>query len=78
MASFLRRASTRSVTRLGAKFEPLYLDMLRSGSTKDVVELLAPFGLDPMNETFWADGINASLGKWIEQAEELSRGMGVM
>src|SRR5712692_9572228 len=25
--------------RLGAKFEPLYLELLRSGSTKDVVEL---------------------------------------
>src|SRR2546430_13641274 len=29
-----------------AKFEPLYLELLRSGSTKDVVELLAPFSLD--------------------------------
>ena len=48
--------------RLGAKFEPLYLDLLRSGSTKNVVELLAPFGLDPMSEAFWDDGIKTSLG----------------
>lgn len=64
--------------RLGAKFEPLYLDLLRSGATKDVVELLSPFDLNPMDETFWAEGIRGSLGSLLEQAEELSRGMGVM
>ena len=64
--------------RLGAKFEPLYLDLLRSGATKDVVELLAPFGLDARNEAFWKDGIAVSLGGLIEEAEELSRGMGVI
>jgi oligoendopeptidase F len=64
--------------RLGAKFEPLYLDLLRSGSTKNVTELLAPFSLDPMSEEFWADGIHASLGKSIAEAEELSQAMGVI
>src|ERR1700686_1589995 len=64
--------------RLGAKFEPLYLDLLRSGATKDVVELLAPFGLDARNEAFWKDGITVSLGALIEEAEELSRAMGVI
>jgi len=64
--------------RLGAKFEPLYLDLLRSGSTKDVVELLAPFGLDARNEAFWMDGITVSLGALIEEAEQLSREMGVI
>jgi len=64
--------------RLGAKFEPLYLDLLRSGSTKDVVELLAPFGLDARNEAFWNDGITVSLGALIEEAEQLSRDMGVI
>ena len=64
-------------TRLGEKFEPLYLDLLRSGSTKDVVELLAPFGLDPMSEGFWAHGIKTSLEAQIEEAEELSRAIGV-
>jgi oligoendopeptidase F len=64
--------------RLGAKFEPLYLDLLRSGSTKNVTELLAPFSLNPLSEKFWADGIHASLGKSIEEAEELSRAMGVI
>jgi oligoendopeptidase F len=64
--------------RLGAKFEPLYLDLLRSGATKDVVELLAPFGLDARNEAFWKDGIMVSLGALIEEAEQLSRAMGVI
>jgi oligoendopeptidase F len=64
--------------RLGPKFEPLYLDLLRSGSTKDVVELLAPFGLDARNEAFWKDGITVSLGALIEEAEQLSREMGVI
>jgi oligoendopeptidase F len=58
--------------RLGAKFEPLYLDLLRSGSTKDVVELLAPFGLDARSDAFWNDGIKVSLGALIEEAEQLS------
>jgi len=61
--------------RLGAKFEPLYLDLLRSGSSKDVVELLAPFGLNPMSETFWAEGIRGSLGALLQEAEQLSEGV---
>ncbi|MEK7120279.1 MAG: M3 family metallopeptidase, partial [Patescibacteria group bacterium] len=63
--------------KMGKRFEPLYLDMLRSGSTKNVVELLKPFGLDPTNEHFWIDGITAGLGAMIEEAEELSRKMGI-
>jgi oligoendopeptidase F len=64
--------------RLGPKFEPLYLELLRSGATKDVAELLAPFGLDARNEAFWKDGITVSLGALIEEAEQLSRDMGVI
>jgi oligoendopeptidase F len=64
--------------RLGAKFEPLYLDLLRSGATKDVVELLAPFDLDARNEAFWKNGITVSLGALLEEAEQLSRAMGVI
>jgi oligoendopeptidase F len=64
--------------RLGAKFEPLYLDLLRSGATKDVVELLEPFGLDARNEAFWKDGITVSLGALIDEAELLSHAMGVI
>ena len=56
---------------LGDRFEPLYLDMLRAGGTKDATALLAPFGLDPARESFWADGINAGLGMMIAEAEAL-------
>jgi oligoendopeptidase F len=63
--------------RLGSKFETLYLDLLRSGSTKNVVELLAPFDLDPRSEAFWREGIKGSLGALIEEAEEMSRDLGV-
>jgi oligoendopeptidase F len=58
--------------RLESKFETLYLELLRSGSTKNVVELLAPFDLDPRSETFWTEGINGSLGALIHEAEEMS------
>lgn len=61
----------------GDRFEPLYLELLSSGGTKNVVELLDPFGLDPTSPTFWKDGIDAGLGTLLREAEELSRDMGV-
>ncbi len=64
--------------RLGEKFEPLYLDMLRAGGTKNVTELLAPFSLDPANPQFWVEGIQISMGKMIDEAEKLSREIGVV
>ena len=63
---------------MGNRFEPLYLDLLRSGSTKNVVDLLKPFGLDPTDKQFWIDGINNGMGKLIKEAEELSRTIGVV
>ncbi len=61
---------------LGEKFEPLYLDLLRAGATKDVMALTKPFGLDPSHEAFWADGIRGTLGKMIEEAEALYTKLG--
>lgn len=63
--------------KLGDRFEPLYLDLLRAGGTKDVVELLQPFGLDPRDETFWTAGIEQGMGRLIAEAEALSHSMGV-
>jgi len=57
---------------LGGRFEPLYLDLLRSGATKDVIELLQPFGLDATKETFWAEGIRVGLETMISEAEDLA------
>src|SRR5581483_8287510 len=64
--------------RLGSRFEPLYLDLLRSGATKNVVELLEPFGLDARDEKFWSAGITGSMGALIEDAEEMSRALGLV
>ena len=58
--------------RLGSRFEPSYIELLRSGATRNVVELLEPFGLDPTKESFWADGITGSLGTMIDEAERLA------
>ena len=58
--------------RLGSSFEPLYLDLLRSGATKDVVEFLQPFGLNPAEGSFWAEGIRGSLETMIVEAENLA------
>lgn len=56
---------------VGARFEPLYLDLLRAGGTKDAVGLMAPFGLSPHGREFWEKGLEASFGAWIEEAERL-------
>lgn len=56
----------------GRDFEPLYLDLLKAGSTKDAVELLKPFDLNPEDPLFWSRGIRSSLGKWLDEAEKLS------
>ncbi len=56
---------------LGARFEPLYLELLRAGATKSAVELMAPFGLNPNEASFWERGMEASLGVWLTEAERL-------
>lgn len=56
----------------GARFEPLYLDLLRAGGTKGAVELMKPFGLDPADPDFWKAGLETSLGRIIEEAEALA------
>lgn len=61
---------------LGDRFEPLYLDLLSSGSTKDPVQLLAPFGLDPTDPAFWTAGIEVGMGAMLAEAEELSKTLG--
>ncbi len=57
--------------RFGDRFEPLYLDLLRSGSTRNIVQLLAPFELDPAKKDFWENGINVSLATMVQEAEDL-------
>ncbi len=63
--------------RFAGEFEPMYVDLLRAGSTKDAVALMEPFGLDPRSAEFWRGGISASITRWLDEAEEISRAMGV-
>lgn len=60
----------------GERFEPLYLDMLRAGGTKNVRELFAPFGLNPEHPDFWKQGIEAGLGALVKEAEQLAKELG--
>jgi oligoendopeptidase F len=62
---------------LGDRFEPLYLDLLSSGETRDVLQLMQPFGFDPRTEEFWRAGIDVSLGALVAEAERLSAELGV-
>ena len=58
-------------------FEKLYLEMLKSGSTKNATELMKPFGLDPTKSDFWERGINISIKKWLDEAESLMKDLGI-
>lgn len=59
----------------GADFEPMYLDLLRAGGTRNAVELMVPFGLDPRDPAFWQRGIASSITSWLDEAETLSARM---
>lgn len=56
----------------GDEFEPLYLELLRKGGSEGIVDLMAPFGLDPKDPEFWTKGIDAALGDLLAQAEALA------
>ena len=72
---------TQSLFAVKAKnpkeFEKLYIKMLESGSTKNAVELMAPFGLDPRKENFWRQGIDVSIKKWLDEAEKIMTELGL-
>jgi oligoendopeptidase F len=63
---------------LGGRFEGMYLELLRAGGSKDAVELMAPFGLDPRDPEFWRRGIAGSVQGWLDEAERISARMGVV
>ncbi len=63
--------------QFGDKFEGMYLDLLRAGGSKNAVELMAPFQLDPRDPNFWSKGIKGSVATWLDEAEEISKRMGV-
>lgn len=63
--------------QFGDRFEGMYLDLLRAGGSKNAVELMAPFDLNPRDPDFWAKGIQGSVASWLDEAEEISRRMGI-
>jgi oligoendopeptidase F len=54
-----------------AAFAPLYEALLAAGGTRTYVEALAPFGLDPREEAFWAAGMR-QLERLVDEFEALS------
>ncbi len=58
--------------RFDADFEPMYLDLLRAGGTKNAVQLMEPFGLDPRTAEFWKSGITGSVAAWLDEAEAIA------
>jgi oligoendopeptidase F len=50
-------------------FQQKYLEMLRAGGTKRHKELLAPFGLDASDPSFWKKGLDVIAG-FIDELEQ--------
>ncbi len=53
-------------------FQDRYFAMLEAGGTKHHSELLAPFGLDASDPSFWAQGLNV-IESLIDELEEMDR-----
>jgi len=51
-------------------FQEKYFDLLKAGGTKHHSELLAPFGLDARDASFWAKGLSVIEG-FIDELEKL-------
>lgn len=56
-------------------FQAKYLDMLRAGGAKRHRELLAPFGLDAADPSFWQRGLDVIAG-FIDELEQTSGARG--
>jgi oligoendopeptidase F len=55
----------------GPEFPPKYLAMLKAGGTLRHRELLAPFGLDATDASFWQKGL-AMIGEMVDELEAMS------
>jgi oligoendopeptidase F len=51
-------------------FQEKYFDMLKAGGTLRHKELLAPFGLDASDPSFWSKGLGVIEG-FIDELEDL-------
>jgi oligoendopeptidase F len=50
-------------------FVEKYIELLKAGGSKNYVELLKPFGLNPKDKTFWQNGLNTII-ELIDMLEE--------
>ena len=75
---FLAQSLYAVKDELGDRFEPTYLDSLRSGETKNMKEFVAPYGKNPEDPDFWANGIRISLGTMVDEIEALARKLGLI
>lgn len=73
VGELLTQSFYASANSFGDRFEPMYLDTLRAGSSKDAKELLAPFGLNPEDGTFWEKGIKVAIEDRLTEAESLAK-----
>ncbi|MDP2683720.1 MAG: M3 family metallopeptidase [bacterium] len=64
--------------RIGDKFESLYLDMLKGGSTKCVAEVLASFGLNVEDPSFYEEAIQIGMLEPLNEAEQLAHELGLV
>ena len=64
------RVVGRTEQKQQSGFAEKYFDMLRAGGTKHHKELLAPFGLDASDPSFWGKGLSMIEGL-IDELEEL-------
>lgn len=51
-------------------FEDKYVELLSAGGSKNYIDLLEPFNLDPREEDFWQNGMNLIISM-IDELEEL-------
>jgi oligoendopeptidase F len=67
----LTAALHRRKSELGDEFEKLFIDLLSAGNSKDIVELLKPFGIDPREPVFWEQAMEEGMGKMLQECERL-------
>lgn len=61
---------------LGDDFIPRLVELVTASGTKNMVDLLAPFGLNPADPEFWKDSLRSGLGRLVEEGEQLARRLG--
>eukprot|EP00921_Rhytidocystis_pertsovi_P017383 GHVQ01027342.1.p1 GENE.GHVQ01027342.1~~GHVQ01027342.1.p1 ORF type:complete len:781 (+),score=119.78 GHVQ01027342.1:229-2571(+) len=60
-------------TKSSEGFESNLIQLLEAGSTKDFVSVLAPFGLNPSEPSFWKTALQSHLGSLLSQAEGIAK-----